>query len=181
MGDPQLAVGLRFGDAQAPLLKRLLKRLGQPGEAVLEEIVIAPDLPMCLADPRLLRIVFQNLLANALKFTRGCPERRIEIDWEAGTAGEVRYRVRDNGVGFDPSQAERIFGMFQRLHSADDFEGTGLGLAIVERVVHRHGGRVTAEATVGGGATFAFSLGAEDARHRRRLVVSTDAGPPAHA
>ncbi|CAB4858317.1 unannotated protein [freshwater metagenome] len=132
------------------------------------DLVIAPDLPACLADPRLLRIVFQNLIANALKFTRGREHRRVEIAWEAGQGGEVIYCVKDNGIGFDPSQAERIFGMFQRLHSSDDFEGTGIGLAIVERVVHRHGGRVTAEGVPGGGATFRFTLGPEDTRQRLR-------------
>ena len=142
-----------------PLVREVLADLSgdEPIEGV--DLVIAPDLPVCLADPRLLRIVLQNLLANALKFTRGRADRRVEVGWTPGEDGEVTYWVTDNGVGFDQTQADRLFSMFQRLHPADEFEGTGLGLAIVERAIHRHGGAVSAVGDQGAGATISFSLG----------------------
>ena len=154
-----------------PLVTEVLADLTgvEPTEGV--ELVIAPDLPVCLADPRLLRIALQNLIANALKFTRGEEHRRVEVGWTAGDDGEVTYWVADNGVGFDQAQASRLFSMFQRLHPADEFEGTGLGLAIVERVIHRHGGGVIAVGEPGVGATISFSLGPEDALRRRRLAM----------
>jgi light-regulated signal transduction histidine kinase (bacteriophytochrome) len=130
-----------------------------------EQVRIAPDLPDCYADPRLLRVVFQNLLGNALKFTRAVEERRIEVGAEE-IGGETAFFVRDNGAGFPSDRADRLFQMFQRLHSTDEFEGTGLGLAIVERIVHRHGGRAWAEGAVGEGATIHFTLGSEDAVRR---------------
>ena len=126
---------------------------------------IDPELPPCYADAWLLRIVFQNLLGNALKFTRGVADRRIEVGAET-VDGETAFFVRDNGAGFPADRADRMFQMFQRLHSTDQFEGTGLGLAIVERIVHRHGGRAWAEGAVGEGATIRFTLGSEDAVRR---------------
>lgn len=117
------------------------------------------DLPACYADAHLLRQVWLNLIANALKFTRGREPARIEI--ESATAdGQVVYSVRDNGVGFDARYADKLFGVFQRLHRAEEYEGTGLGLAIVQRIVLRHGGWVRAEAKPGEGACFSFALGA---------------------
>jgi two-component system sensor histidine kinase/response regulator len=104
----------------------------------------------------LLRQVFVNLIGNALKFTRHQPAPRIEVDTESQAHEEV-YFVRDNGVGFDMPYADRLFGVFQRLHPPSEYEGAGVGLAIVQRIVNRHGGRVWAEASAGLGATFYFT------------------------
>jgi signal transduction histidine kinase len=111
-----------------------------------------------MADPRLIRQVLENLLGNAWKFTSKQPSAQIEFKAHDGPDGRV-YVVRDNGAGFDPAYADRLFGVFQRLHAMNDFPGTGVGLAIVERIIKRHGGRVWAEAAVGKGATFYFTLG----------------------
>jgi light-regulated signal transduction histidine kinase (bacteriophytochrome) len=109
-------------------------------------------------DARLLRIVLENLLGNAWKFTERQPVTRIDfgVTHERGT--RVFY-VKDNGVGFDPQYAGKLFTPFQRLHSGDDFQGNGIGLATVARVVDRHGGRVWARGEVGAGATFYFTCG----------------------
>lgn len=123
-----------------------------------EAQVVMEPLPPAYADPRLLHQVWVNLLSNALKYssTRGAAAR-IEVSGESH--GEVnRYRVRDNGVGFDMRYADKLFGVFQRMHSRDEFEGTGVGLAIVHRIVTRHGGRVWAEAELDHGATFTIEL-----------------------
>jgi signal transduction histidine kinase len=114
-------------------------------------------LPQLEADPMLLRQVFSNLLSNAIKFTRPAPRAVIEIG-SREEEGEIIIFIRDNGAGFDPRFAEKLFGVFQRLHRQDEFEGTGIGLATVQRIVHKHGGRVWAESQVGQGATFYFSL-----------------------
>jgi len=115
------------------------------------------DLPPVIGDAALLRQVWQNLVSNAIKFTGNTPEPLIEIG-ATRLDGKVEYFVRDNGAGFDMSHASRLFGVFQRLHGASDFEGTGVGLAIVQRIVQRHGGEVGAEGKPDCGATVRFSL-----------------------
>jgi light-regulated signal transduction histidine kinase (bacteriophytochrome) len=126
--------------------------------------IIMVDLPPCYAEPTLIEQVWTNLLANALKYTRNCEVATIEIGsmGDDDPAGEVTYFVKDNGVGFDMRYVSKLFGVFQRLHRAEDFEGTGVGLATVQRIVQRHGGRVWANAQPKQGATFFFTLGASE-------------------
>jgi PAS domain S-box-containing protein len=119
--------------------------------------IVNGGLPAGHGDPALLRQVWVNLLSNAIKYSRNTEQARIEIGALAQGQANV-YFVRDNGAGFDMKYADKLFGVFQRLHRADQFEGTGIGLAIVQRVVHRHGGRVWAEARPNEGATFYFTL-----------------------
>jgi PAS domain S-box-containing protein len=115
------------------------------------------ELPDVIGDRAMLRQVVSNLLGNAIKFARDANEPRIVVTSSADDSG-VTYTIRDNGVGFDPRLADRLFGVFQRLHSESEFEGTGVGLAIVKRIVERHGGRVWAEGALGAGAAFSFYL-----------------------
>jgi signal transduction histidine kinase len=139
------------------LVRRGLEELYAERAGRQVEINIA-DLPLCWAEPTLLKQVFVNLLSNALKYSRQREVVHIEVGcWERN--GEYGYFVQDNGVGFDMQYANKLFGVFQRLHRAEEYEGTGVGLAIVQRIVHRHGGRVWAEAAIGQGATFWFTLG----------------------
>lgn len=115
------------------------------------------NLPTVEADPTLLRAAVVNLVANALKFTSKVEKPRIEIGATRGNAETILY-VKDNGAGFDMKHQERLFGVFQRLHSAAEYEGSGVGLAQVRRILQRHGGRTWAEGTPGQGATFFVSL-----------------------
>jgi PAS domain S-box-containing protein len=115
------------------------------------------EMPICDADPALLRQVYVNLLSNALKYTRRSEHAEIEIG-STDDAGVTAYYVRDNGVGFDMRYAAKLFDVFQRLHSASEYEGTGAGLAVVRRIVVRHGGRVWADSSPNHGATFFFTL-----------------------
>ncbi|MCU0967642.1 MAG: ATP-binding protein [Rubrivivax sp.] len=131
-------------------------RRAQPERAV--EVRIAPGLH-AVGDPTQLRLVLENLLGNAWKYTARVDAACIEFGTEPGDAGPVFF-VRDNGAGFDMRAAERLFGLFQRLHSASEFAGTGVGLASVRRIVRRHGGDVWAEGVPDRGATFRFRLGA---------------------
>jgi len=148
------------------LEKRAIDVAGLVGE-VLRELAPEPGtrqaelrlgaLGDCVGDPGLLKQVFANLLSNAVKFSRGTATPIVEVSCRL-EAGQRIYAVRDNGAGFDMRNAAHLFGAFQRLHSAAQFEGTGVGLSIVYRIVERHGGRVWAEAEPGKGATFSFSL-----------------------
>jgi light-regulated signal transduction histidine kinase (bacteriophytochrome) len=114
-------------------------------------------LPVCRADPTMLRQVYRNLISNALKYTRKREQATIEIGCR-NQAGENVYYVRDNGIGFDMRHAGQIFGVFHRLHTDAEYEGTGVGLALVQRIIQRHGGRVWAEARPDEGATFFFTI-----------------------
>jgi signal transduction histidine kinase len=122
------------------------------------EFVIG-DLPTCRADRALMRDVWMNLLSNAIKYSRNVASPRIEVGYAHG-----QYFVRDNGAGFDMAHAGNLFGMFQRLHSREEFEGIGIGLATVDRIVRRHGGKVFASSVPGKGATFGFTLGRPDSQ-----------------
>jgi light-regulated signal transduction histidine kinase (bacteriophytochrome) len=126
----------------------------QPDRKV--RFVIADGLAV-RGDARLLRVMLENLLGNAFKFTQ--KEKEATVEFGAVTRnGGMAYYVRDNGVGFDEAYATKLFGAFQRLHGSEDFEGTGIGLATVQRIVQRHGGTVWAEGEVGKGASFYFTL-----------------------
>lgn len=138
------------------LVRQAIEELRAEQEGRRVEIALG-DLPTCQADPGLLKQVFINLLSNALKFTRKREAARIEVGCRP-EGNDHLFFVKDNGVGFDMRYAEKLFGVFQRLHKPEDYEGTGVGLAIVEGVIQRHGGRVWAEAEVDNGATFYFTL-----------------------
>jgi PAS domain S-box-containing protein len=138
------------------LVRSVLERLreSQPDRQV--DVVVQDGL-VAQADPRLLDVALTNLLGNAWKFTSKRTSSRIEFAAKADEHPPV-YFVRDNGAGFDAKYADKLFGVFQRLHAAHEFEGTGIGLAMVRRIVSRHGGRVWAEGEVNRGATFYFTL-----------------------
>jgi light-regulated signal transduction histidine kinase (bacteriophytochrome) len=116
-------------------------------------------LPACSGDPILLKQVFANLIDNAFKYTGGRSPAEIGIGSLDSPEGTVYY-VQDNGAGFDPAYAHKLFGVFQRLHSDKEFSGSGVGLATAKRIVGRHGGRIWAESEEGRGARFSFTLGA---------------------
>ena len=120
------------------------------------DLTVSP-LPPCYGEPALLNQVFVNLISNAIKFTAAATNPTITIGAKTAN-GETVYFIRDNGAGFDERYAEKLFGVFQRLHRNDEFEGTGVGLAIVHRIITRHGGRIWAEGKINGGATFYFTL-----------------------
>jgi len=156
-----------------PLAKRLIS-ISSLVHLVLEELeeqqescsveVHVGALPDCQGDPALLKQVFVNLLSNAFKFTRQKEKPVIDVGSQS-QGGEVVYFVRDNGAGFDMQYAQRLFGVFQRFHRAEEFEGTGVGLSIVHRIIQRHGGRIWAEAEINQGAAFYFTLSEPPATH----------------
>lgn len=152
----------RLGRAELRCTRVSLGELVQEVRQILEAECTGRDitwtldaLPEVQADPQLLRVVLQNLIGNALKYSRVRPQTRLEVG-AVETGAETIVRVRDNGVGFDMRYIDRLFGVFQRLHH--EVEGTGIGLASVRRIIHRHGGRVWAEGAVDQGACFYFSL-----------------------
>jgi signal transduction histidine kinase len=142
------------------LARQVFAGIGAPARFISEEA------PPASGEPAMLRQVLENLLGNAVKFSRNASAPLIEFGGRG--EGELNtYWVRDNGTGFDMRHADRLFGIFQRLHTDDEYEGTGVGLAIVHRIVTRHGGRVWAESKPGQGATFYFSLPAADVEERK--------------
>ena len=149
------ALSIQRVDVSA-LVREIVEELGK-AERAAGVAVRFSDLPPCKADAALLKQVFVNLLLNALKFTRGKELPKIEIGHQE-QGGEKVYFVRDNGVGFNMQYADKLFGVFQRLHDDQQFEGTGVGLSIVQRIIHRHGGKIWADAKEGNGATFYFTL-----------------------
>jgi len=142
----------------AALAQTVAQELQQANPDRAVEIKVS-GVPPAMGDRGLLRQVLRNLIGNAFKFTRRRPNARIEVGSREDN-GERVYYVRDNGAGFDMRYASRLFGVFQRLHPADEFEGIGVELALVQRIINRHGGRVWGEGRVNEGATFSFTLGA---------------------
>lgn len=145
------------------LLKEVIQE-ASPGPKTRQIHWKIEELPMVQADLNLLKQVFVNLVANAIKFTSNCDNARIHIgllkntDEQSSGSDRVSIFIRDNGVGFDPAYTHKLFNSFQRLHSEQEFQGIGIGLAIVKRIITRHGGKVWAEGEVGKGATFYVTL-----------------------
>jgi signal transduction histidine kinase len=157
---------LAFSRSERQEIKSEVVDLGKLAKKIVEELkVLTPektsiyikDIPAVYGDPVMLHQVLYNLISNAIKFTKYKERAIIEIGCTIDKAEQVYY-VRDNGSGFDMKYADKLFGVFQRLHKNEEFEGTGIGLTIVQRIITRHGGRVWAEGKVGEGATFYFSL-----------------------
>jgi PAS domain S-box-containing protein len=145
------------------ILERLHER--HPAREVSWEI---EDTPRAQGDVRLLTAVMENLLGNAWKFSSKAANARISFGGQSWPNGSYLYHVKDNGAGFDPAYAHKLFGPFQRLHTAEEFEGTGIGLAMVRKILSRHGGRVWAESVPGEGATFYFTLNETSTAAARR-------------
>jgi len=160
-----------LADAHTIAVQPWEKKMVQVVEKALEQLqtlragrhidITVGILPTCLGDSALLEQVFINLIGNAIKYTERKDPARVEVGCQTTDGGPPVYYVKDNGAGFDMRYADKLFGVFQRLHRSDEFEGTGIGLAIVQRIVHRHGGRIWPAAEVGQGATFFFTLRGE--------------------
>jgi light-regulated signal transduction histidine kinase (bacteriophytochrome) len=150
------------------LVKQAIAETPSEQERVIEWRI--EDLPELNCDAGLMKLVFINLLSNAAKFTRKCSTAIIEVGSFQADDNTTIF-VRDNGVGFDPQYADKLFGVFQRLHRPEDFEGTGIGLATVQTIIHRHGGKIWGESLPNGGAAFFFTLGSPSAPvDARRLL-----------
>ncbi len=156
-----------------PIITQCIRELGPDLKGRNVEWVIA-NLPVVQGDPALLKMMLQNLIGNAIKYTGQTTIARIEIGQcqetppaegpgESTGGNTVTLFISDNGIGFDMAYAQKLFGVFQRLHRAEDFEGTGIGLANVRRIILRHGGRIWAQSQLGQGATFYFTLPAAEA------------------
>ncbi len=141
----------------ARLVAECIKEVSLHAPAPAREFRVG-KLPACQADPALLKQVWLNLISNAVKYSEKGAAPLIEIGSRVAPDGPTVYFVKDNGVGFDMKYVHKLFGVFQRLHRSEEYPGTGVGLAIVQRIIHRHGGRVWAEAQPGQGATFYFTL-----------------------
>jgi signal transduction histidine kinase len=151
--------------ASGRIVSQCLEELHNERDGRRVEILVG-ELPACSGDAGLLKQVWVNLLSNALKYTGRREAAVIEVGSRNGDeSGQTTYFVKDNGVGFDMRYVHKLFGVFQRLHRAEDYAGTGVGLAIVQRIVHRHGGRVWAESQPDLGATFYFTLPSNGAQH----------------
>jgi signal transduction histidine kinase len=146
-------IPIDLGSVAEQILARFQE--AEPGRPVLWQV--ERPIPV-IGDPRLLRILLENLLGNAWKFTTHVPEPRIWVSARPAGRASVEISIRDNGAGFTSSQAGRLFTPFQRLHKADEFPGTGIGLAIAKRIVSRHGGSIQAKGETGQGATLSFVL-----------------------
>ena len=138
------------------LVQACLQDLGSPGPKQQVEVTV-DALPMSVGDPTLLKQVWLNLISNALKYSRKRRTSKVHVGSET-IDGVTAFFIRDNGTGFDMRYADKLFGVFQRFHRAEEYEGTGVGLAIVHRIIQRHGGRIWADAAVDQGATFRFTL-----------------------
>ncbi len=142
----------------ALLAGTVVAQLAHDTEGRIVDWVVAPDLPVVQGDALLLREVWANLLGNAYKYTRPRERACIEVGWSMDPTMGYTFFVRDNGVGFDTKYSSKLFGVFQRLHRATEFEGTGIGLALTRRIIERHGGTIWAESQLGAGSVFSFSL-----------------------
>ncbi len=160
----------------ADIVRQAIAELPEEAEKREIEWRVEP-LPEQECDPGLLKLVFVNLLSNAVKFTRGRETAVIEVGTRE-IGGATAIFVRDNGVGFDPQYADKLFGVFQRLHKQEDFEGTGIGLATVQRIIRRHGGEIWAEADLGRSATFLFTLDSRPAATSMNGLKETPLGRP---
>ena len=140
----------------AALVQEARRALVLPPQPVAWQV--AADIPPCQGDPALVRLALQHLLSNAVKFSGKRPAPQIAVGWQPGAEGLVEIVVRDNGAGFNPASAGKLFGVFERLHSTSEFDGLGIGLAAVRRIAQRHGGTAQAEGQRDAGCTVRFSL-----------------------